>query len=234
MRLMKDLFDTTPEIFNVRVIFNICLIVSLIIFALYLFIKRRREDPGSRTPTIFLGYAVFLICYSITRIFFVFSDFEVYTWSTTTTELNTIYVGLAYSFGILGAICLFIIIERYLVHTKYGFTILGIVVLIMSLLSTFSIIVTEVPQTIITIVFPLFFAIIVLLYVYVAIKAMGEPRRRALGIVLGLLVMMLGFLLGSSLIGNLLDPIGGFYEIRILIEPFVIIIGSAIFTFSQR
>ena len=72
-----------------------------------------------------------------------------------------------------------------------------------------------------------------LLYLYVAIKSAGDARKKSVGIVLGLLVMMLGFLLGSSLIGTLLDP-AGLYTIRILIEPFIVIVGSAIFTFSQR
>ncbi|MHA1651845.1 MAG: hypothetical protein ACTSYB_16760 [Candidatus Helarchaeota archaeon] len=231
---MTEIFEVSYQIFLLREIFIGCLISALLIFGLYLFHKMREKEPNSVQRQIFLGYGLFLICYIFTRVFFMLSDIEVYNTKSTETFLNTIYVGIAYSLGILGTLWLFYSIERYLVHTKYIFTMLGIGILILSVVSILAIIPTEIPQLVMTIALPVFIAIIIFLYLYVAVKSSGEPRKRALGIVAGLLVMVVGFLFGSKLLGSALEAIGIIYEVRILIEPFIIIIGSAIFTFSQR
>ena len=147
--------------------------------------------------------------------------------------MNDIYVGVAYSFGLFGALILIYMLERHLLHTYYVFSILAGGILILSLISIFAIIPTDFPRFIIAISMPGFFLVILILYLYVAVKSSGDPRKRALGIVGGLFVMMIGFILGSGLIGGILDP-SGLYEFRILTEPFILITGSAIFTFSQR
>ncbi len=231
---MTELYDVPYEIFMWREIFNCCLIVILTMFALYLIHKMRQKEEGSAQRNIYLGYSLFLIFYGLVRLFFIFSDCEVYNTHSSETFLNNIYVGMAYSFGIIGAICIFYMIERYLVHTRYIFTIIGIAILGLSIISTLSLIPTEIPQLIMALALPAFFVLIVLLYLYVAIKSPGEARKRAFGIIIGILVIMVGILLGSKLIGGTLEAIGFLYEIRILIEPFIVIAGGAIFTFSQR
>jgi len=126
---MTELYDVPYEIFMWREIFNCCLIVILTMFALYLIHKMRQKEEGSAQRNIYLGYSLFLIFYGLVRLFFIFSDCEVYNTHSSETFLNNIYVGMAYSFGIIGAICIFYMIERYLVHTRYIFTIIGIAIL---------------------------------------------------------------------------------------------------------
>ncbi len=233
----EEIYQVAYEILVVREIFNASLIVALAIFAGFFILRSRKEEKGSAQRNIFLGYCLFLCSYAITRIFFVFSDVELWFaydhHGLTNTILNEIYVGIGYSAGILGALCLLIMIERYLIRTRYIFSILAIGIFILSVISIFPLIPTDIPQTIITVVFPVFFGVILLLYLYVVFKSAGEARKKAIGIVLGLLVMIVGFLFGSALIGDFIDP-AGLYIIRILIEPFVVILGSAIFTLSQR
>ena len=113
---MTEIYETTYEIFLVREIFNICLIIALIIFAGYLLSKMREKEPKSAQRNIYMGYILFLISYALTRVIFIFSDFEVYNTMSSETALNNIYVGIAYSFGIFGALCLIFMIERYLIH----------------------------------------------------------------------------------------------------------------------
>jgi len=201
------------------------------IFAIYIYkkMKGRDTDPGQRN--IFLGYSLFLATYGLVRFFFIYSDIEIFYHGE--TALNDIYVGLAYTCGVLGALWLFYSIERYLVHSRYVFTILGMITLGIAIISLLQVIPTQIPRMIIFVAVPVFFGVIGLLYLYVAIKASGELRRRALGILTGLLVIMVGFLFGSSIFGNILDP-AGLYVFRILTEPFLVMIGSAIFTFAQR
>jgi hypothetical protein len=232
---MSEINEVAYEIFLMREIFNGLLIVSMIIFAVFMFLKRRDKELSSAQKNIKLGYCLFLLSYGITRLFFIFSDFEIYSVPPPTSEtfMSTIYVGIAYAFGILGAIWLIVMIERYLLHTKYIFTIISIIIFGLSIISIFAIISTDLLTTIIAFSLPVFFGIVVILYLYVAINSTGDVRKRSLGVVLGLLIMMLGFILGSSLMGGILDPIG-LYIPRILIEPFVVIVGSAVFTFSQR
>jgi hypothetical protein len=230
---MTNIYDVSYAIFLLREIFNICLIVALIIFATFLFSKMRQKEPKSAQRNIYLGYCLFLLSYAATRIFFVFSDIEIYNAGVPTTLLNTIYVGIAYSFGIFGALWLILMLERYLLHTWYIFTTLALIMFILSIASIFSIIINQILQFVIAIALPAFFVIVVFLYLYVAIKSSGEARKRSLGIIFGLVIMMIGFLFGSSIIGNYLDPLG-LYVVRILIEPFIVIAGSAVFTFSQR
>ncbi|MHA1266316.1 MAG: hypothetical protein ACTSRS_13870 [Candidatus Helarchaeota archaeon] len=229
---MNDIFDASELGFQLRIILNICLIIALWLFAI-IFLIKRREKEGSAQRNVFLGYALFLISYAAARILFVFSDFEVRVTHSTTTPINDIYVGAAYSFGILGALFLVYVLERHLLHTYYIFSAAAVGLLGLSILSTISLIATEVPRLVIMVMMPVFFLIILFLYLYVAMKASGDPQKRALGIVLGLLIMMIGFLIGSGVVGGALDPLG-LYEFRILIEPLILIIGSAIFTLSQR
>jgi hypothetical protein len=229
-----EIFDVSYGVFLVREIFNSILIGALIIFGLYLFKKMREKEPDSPQHDIYLGYCLFLVFYGLVRVFFIFSDIEVFSTHSSVTFLNTLYVGIAYSFGIIGILFLFYIIERHLIHSHYIFTIIAIGILILSVISILSIIPTEIPQLIMIVSLPAFFVIVIILYLYVAIKSSGEPRKRALGIMAGILVMMLGTLFNSQLIGGALEAVGFPFEVRILIEPFIVIIGGAIFTFSQR
>jgi len=230
---MTEIYEIDFNSFLLREIFNICLIGALILFAAFLFFKMREKEPGSAQLNIYLGYCLFLLSYACTRVFFVFSDIEVYSMKISETILNTVYVGIAYSFGIFGALWLVLMLERFLLHTKYIFSILAIIMFILSVLSIFIMALNTIIQFAITITLPAFFLLVVLLYLYIAVKSAGEARKRSLGIIAGLVIMMVGFLFGSSVIGAYLDPLG-LYVVRTLIEPFIIIAGSAVFTFSQR
>ena len=230
---MTEIYEISHDIFLLREIFNGCLIIALIIFAVFLFLKMREKEPGSAQRKIYLGYCLFLLSYACTRLFFVFSDIEIYSAKISETFLNTIYVGIAYSFGIFGALWLILMLERFLLHTRYIFTVVAIIMLILSVLSIFIMALNQILQVAIAITLPAFFLIVLFLYLYVAVKSSGEARKRSLGIITGLFIMMVGFLFGSSLVGAFLDPLG-LYVARILIEPFIVIAGSAVFTFSQR
>jgi hypothetical protein len=229
---MADIISSVPfEIFLTREILNGILIVVIISFAFFLFTKRKGKGEEGAQPSIFLGYFFFLLSYAITRLFFVLSDIEIYYHGE--TALSEVYVGIAYAGGILGALWLFYSIERYLIKTRYVFTVIGIVIFALSIISITQIIPTTIPQTIIFIALPIFFALIFIMYLYVVIKTTGGARRRSTGILIGILFFMIGFLFGSSLFGNILDPIG-LYTFRILIEPIILMVGGAIFTLSQR
>jgi len=118
----------------------------------------------------------------------------------------------------VGALWLIIMLERYLLHTQFIFSILASMMFVLSIISIFSTIINQLIQFLIAIALPGFFIIIGLLYLYVAIKSSCGARQRSLGIIFGLVIMMIGFLFGSSLIGNYFNSLE-LYEIRILIEP---------------
>ncbi|MDD1776523.1 MAG: hypothetical protein LUQ65_00005, partial [Candidatus Helarchaeota archaeon] len=193
---MTDIYEIDFNSFLLREIFNVCLIGALILFAAFLLSKMREKEPGSAQRKIYLGYCLFLLSYACTRVFFIFSDLEVYSTESAGTLLNTVYVGIAYSFGIFGALWLIVMLERFLLHTRYIFTVIGIIMLILSLLSIFIMALNTIIQFAITITLPAFFLLVVVLYLYIAIKSAGEARKRSLGIIAGLVIMMAGFLFG--------------------------------------
>lgn len=123
--------------------------------------------------------------------------------------------------------------RKYILNTWYIFTVLALSIFILSIISIFSVNMDQILQFAVVIALPAFFLVILFLYLIVAIKSPGEARKRALGITIGLSIMMIGPLFGSSFIGVYLDPLG-LYAVRILFEPFIVIAGSSIFTFSQR
>lgn len=224
-------------VYFLRTVFNGILIGILIGFSIYLVDKAQAKEASSQRQ-IYVSYAGFCLTYGLTRFFFVFSDFIVYhspSYRITNSDpLNDLFIGLAYVIVIAGFLLLQIMVERHLLHTRFVFTILCSVIFVLAVLSAIQIIPTDIPRFIVMIAFPGLVFIVGGLYVYVAIKSTGDVRKRAIGIIIGLLTIGVGILLESSLLGDILDLIPNMFALRILISPFIIMVGAAIFSISQR
>ena len=229
---MQSLDEVSLPIFIARIVLNFVVVASLIIFAIILLIKMRDKEKETGQYYIYMGYTIFLITYAITRVCFTVTDFIVYNGGKGTL-LDSMFAALAYSFSVGGFIILFFNFERYILHTKFVFTVLGLGVFSFSVLAAALIIPRELARTLNSIALPIFFIIIVSLYLYVGSKGKGEIRKKAFGIAIGMIIVAFALLWDSDVFGGVLALIGLNYIIRILVSPFIIIIGLAIFTFTN-
>ena len=240
------IYEVEYEFFISHIILFSCLIGAFVIFATYFFLRMREKEPKSLERVIFKGYCLFFLFYSLTRLFFLFSDFEIYYSKVDVTFFYVIYTGIAYSAGILGLICFFYAQEQTILNTKFVFTSLLFVILMLSIFTTLFIIPIGIFRVIISGSTSTFFFIILIYYIYVALNAPqmstllggmqypGQMRNRALIILLGYIIFLMGVGFDSRLGASILESLGFPYKIQISIIPVIILIGGAIFTFSQR
>ncbi|MHA1278588.1 MAG: hypothetical protein ACTSQI_07635 [Candidatus Helarchaeota archaeon] len=171
------------------IVFSICAILLLI---------KRKDIDSSQQRTFFLGLVGFFLGWSFCQLMFYFSSFYL-----TDLSLYLILYKAAYIFGICGIIALIFVIERYAVpKTKFIFTLITIIGL-------FLVIILPMPagdeiagaRLASYITLPAGVASILLLYIYLVFKLTDRLRRETIWILLGFLLLFLGYVLTTSLFG---------------------------------
>ena len=182
---------------------------------------------------IFLGQGLFMICFGLTRSLFAISDF----FTTDEYYKNVVLVAGGDQFisdlfwkistlvGILGIIFLLLVIETYLVKSRYFFTVIATIGLIVAMVSpdiNFSRWATYITL-------PIAMFGLIVLYFYLLYKGMGVVRKKAGVSVLGLFLLGVGTLLGTSAgMGTLRTLFGSFPE---FIPVIILTAGLAIYTY---
>ncbi len=243
---MTEIYETIFEFFLLRSILNCALICALMIFSIYFYMKRRKKERKSLDRVIFIGTSLWCFCYGLTRIFFLFSDFEIYNSLSIDTSLNLFLTNFAYSSAIFGTICVVYAYECTILRTRYIFTIVCSGILVLSIFAFIFNIPTVIIRPFLTASLPVCLSILFLIFVYLAIKtpteysllgglqAPGQMRKRAMLMLSGLTIFLFGMLLDSKIVGGFFESLGLLYEIRISITPLILLVGGAIFTFSQQ
>ena len=203
--------------------------VLCIVFAGY-FWNRRRKTEFKATRMILLGQGLFVFCFGLTRSLFIISDyfnpeFPIELVIYHDMALSFLFWKIATLVGILGIICLLVVIETYLVKTRYLFTIIATAGSIVALVSqdiNFSRWTTYItlPVAMIGAIF---------MYFYLVYRESGIIRKKAGISIIGLFLLGTGTLFGTTAGINTLKMIfGAFPE---FIPVIIIVSGLTIYTF---
>ncbi|MHA1268381.1 MAG: hypothetical protein ACTSPY_01220 [Candidatus Helarchaeota archaeon] len=169
---------------SLSLIIWICFIILSIIFSIFIslkfFNKKKPLEPAQRD--YFLGMVIFIIIHSISRILYMLYDFYLIG-----GDHYQLFWDMAAVVGIGSVIALLFAIERHIIKkTKYLFTILSSITLILF------IVLPEYKETIQLFMIPIVAVIIPFIYFYTAIKTSGEIRRTSLIIGIGIIIFILG------------------------------------------
>lgn len=203
--------------------------VLCVVFAGY-FWNRRRHTEFKATRMILLGQGLFVLCFGLTRTLFIISDyfnpeFSIELVLYYDADLSFLFWKIATLVGILGIIFLLIVIESYLVRTRYIFTIIGTVGSIVALVSqdiNFSRWTTYItlPVAMIGAIF---------MYFYLVYKETGLIRKKAGVSIVGLFLLGTGTLFATTAGINTLKSIFGFFPE--FIPVIILTAGLAIYTY---
>ena len=208
---------------------KISLMVLCAIFAGY-FLERRRNAELKSTRMVLLGQALFVLCIGLTRILFIISDYfspelpeEIVL--EPNYDLFFLFWKISAVVGILAIIFLLIVIETYLVKSRYIFTATATVGLILALV--FQDLYLARWATYITL--PLSMFGLIILYFYLVFKSDGDIRRRAGLSILGIFIAAGGMMLDTTSVRE-------FFEVHSIFFPgfipiIIMIIGVAIYTY---
>jgi len=216
--------------------YDLYLKTTLWIFALiYLFLigtffiakSLKTSEEIKARKQMYRAIALFFYFYIVKRTFFILSDFERDAHGD--TQLFYRYTALAYVFYIIAFLNLIFITEKYVINrSKYILTYLFLIALIINIMIflffpdlmpiiryfNYAILYTEV-------------VVLLIIYSYLAINTTGEPRKKSIFTIIGLIVIaMAEFLESEALImSGITTP---YYS------PIIFAIGATIFAYAQR
>ena len=208
--------------------------VLCIIFAGYFWNRRRRTDFKD-TRMIFLGQGLFMICFGLTRSLFAISDFfttdpyyinkDLVLVAGGDLFISDLFWKISTLVGILGIIFLLLVIETYLVKSRYFFTVIATIGLIVAMVSPD----INLSRWATYITLPIAMLGLIILYFYLLYKGSGIVRKKAGESILGLFLLGVGTILGTSAgMGTLRTIFGSFPE---FIPVIILTVGLAIYTY---
>ena len=145
----------------------------------------------------FVGIAIFAFMSSLTRIFFLVTDFQVEF-----SQIFDLFWRLATIASLVALILIAVLIETYFVKTRYIFTVIaafGVIIIIFADIALAR-----------QLLMPFYLIIgveIFSLYAYVAIKAPGTIRTKALLMIVSLVIFTVGIILDAE---SIMQPLIGF------------------------
>ncbi len=158
---------------------------------------RKGVQKEQEHPYLLVGITIFAFLSSLTRIFFLITDFQVEP-----SGIYDLFWKLASIASLAGLILIAILIETYFVKTRYIFTgiaALGVIIIIFADIALAR-----------QLMMPFYLIIgveIFSLYAYVAIKSPGAIRTRALLMIVGIIIYTFGIILDSE---SIMQPLVGF------------------------
>ncbi|MHA1650737.1 MAG: hypothetical protein ACTSYB_11130 [Candidatus Helarchaeota archaeon] len=199
-------------------IFQILHIIIFIICSIILFIKSRRLEL-SEQKKFFIGLAGFALGWSLTHLTFLFVNIM-----PEEDPLFAVLWKIAACIGILALLSIILVIERYAVKSKYVFSIITLIGLI--LVIVLPIYGREISGARLAsyIFLPIGASSIVFLYLYLIIKLTGEPRRETIYVFIGILLIFFGYALGTELLSGVYIPY------RFVINSLLMICGGILVT----
>ncbi len=203
------------ELLDIIIIFcHISVIFTFMVSGIILFIKLKRKSPEIKNYLLGIGLFLFLYGFGHFFMFLYELTFDPFVWRVNINDFNAIYnthpdLLLIYditwrlktAFGISGVIILFYQLEKRILikKTKYLFTIIQAITLIPALIFGVS---TKDDITIIRILIYLgnsMAIVIPFIYLYYAKKTTGDTRKRAIGAMIGMLLLFMGIIINGSI-----------------------------------
>lgn len=199
-------------------------ILSMIIFwicAVLFWIKSRKSELKSQ-KLFFIGVSGFFILWGIMRIAFTIANyyFEI------DLGLYEILWKIAAGIGIAAILCILLVMETYMVKSKYIFSIITLIGLVLSLALPVEGKEISGGRLAAYIFLPIGAVSILFLYLYLYIKLTGKTRHVTGVITGGLTLIFLGYILNIELIKNLFGNPG----VMDIIASIVMISGGLIYT----
>jgi membrane-associated HD superfamily phosphohydrolase len=244
----------TPTIYYHGINFwvEVVSIATFFIGAIILSVKRKNQEDISKK--IKTGYAAFMVFYALARILFIIAVwFPSESWSQNSFDFFSTIGDLFITIGLTSII---FVIEKYLIlQTHRLATILGIVMSCLFALTVFVIFVSGYPTVLSqpwldiftflsaylghSLALALTYAsaavlvgIILVMYIYLAIKGTATLRRNAILIIVAVLLILAGDLIDSDSIVAMVAPLITnliYLDLYYCLAPAILIIGVIIF-----
>ncbi len=196
--------------------------ISIEVFFLgfFLFVKETLKMNLISQKMANYGYGVFLGLMGITRILFIIAVYF--------PDFYDLYTILGYISGNIGLIFWLYIVENYLIRkTKSIFTIVSIIPTSFSFLALFGLVEREIALSIQFLLLPLAILVILILYIYLIKKTSGTVRKKFIGILTGLFLIMVGQVLDGETF------ITAFPDFPLIVAPIIMILGVLTFIGTQ-
>ena len=173
-----------------------------------LFHSNSLQSKISSQKYLLLGFALFCYAFGITRAFFLYTDYRNMSMLASIgpsydQNLDSLFIipwKFASLMSILALTFLIIVVETYIVKTRYifsGICVFGVIAIIFiqdkNLINTISLI-----------IFPLIVLDLLFAYIYVAIKAKGIPRKNSLLSFTSFILLGVGVFLDTELVESLI------------------------------
>nr|MDO8108929.1 hypothetical protein [Candidatus Sigynarchaeota archaeon] len=231
--LLELPLGTPPIYYNgINLFWEIASIVFFF-FSMIILLKKKEEELETARK-IKMGYAFFMFFYSFCRIFFIVAvKYPDEAWNANSYDF---FVVCGYFFSSLAFMCIIIVIEKYLItKTHHLFSILAcamVVLYSLCLLGIFGIDSQDLALTLSYVSSPVLTAVIVIMYIYLAVKGTADLRKKALLILFGIALIGIGAIIDGEKI--VINAVGWFSSIIQLdmfysIAPMIMIVGVLIF-----
>lgn len=196
-------------IFLIEFLVKFLLVIMLFFGSSYILLKGIKKAEAKGTKYFNAGIAAFGYMYAFTRIFFLVTDFYVFFVLGGTESLGDpmylIFWKLASISSLIALIFFEIVLETYLVKTKYIFTGLAILATILVVILPISL-----ARIVVNPVMILLLGHVIGLYLYVAVKSSGEVRNKAIYCIIGIGLLAAGVLIDGSFMINIFGLDTGF------------------------
>ncbi len=137
-----------------------------------------------------------------------------------------VYLILGYLSGIIGLIIIIFILESYLLKTKKILTSITFILFCIVLITLFGESNRQLALNMIYIFLPAVILAIIFSYVYFIIKSSGSSRKKAIGLLIGIIIFVIDHMMDYSK-----SPLS--FGVTEIISPLLSIIGIVIFTTTQ-
>jgi hypothetical protein len=214
-------------LFEIEVYLVMVNVIILFIFAGIFWYKMYKESEIASQKWYQFGIGLFLLCFGFTRIFFTLSDLVFKGYWIGFGLGWEIYWKFAAISGIGSLLFVLIVLEKYMVKTKFVLSAIVLAGLIAAIILPLEEGLAFDARFATYITSPIAALGILGIYLYLTIKATGSVRKKSALAFIGILIALLGFtintVLGKELIGVDLG----------ILATILMIIGIVVFSFSN-
>jgi len=198
-------------------------IIAAIIFWIcsFLFSIKAKIVEDKSNKKFFIGVSIFFLFWGIMRIFFLIA----YMYLNIDLIIYSLWWKIASISGIISILAILLVMETYLVKSRYIFSIITIIGLILVII--LPIYGTEISYARLAsyIFFPAGGFSIVILYLYLFFKVPGKDKRTIGLIALGIIMIFTGYTLSVELVKKFFER-----EFMDIISTIIMIIGGLLYT----
>ncbi len=215
------------EIFrDIAVGFKITEAAFILLFAIIFMMRIKNKEETRNQKEIYFGTAIFLICYVFSDFFFLMAYYGQIFY-----VLSFYYENwkMATCIGIAGTAFFIFTIEKNIdiikrLNTRYAFTIISIVVLIITILIN-----VEISRIIAYLSLPFVFLIVLIFHFYIFLKAPQEYKRDLFLSFIGFFIFLASYTLPTEIARSILSlPLEGL----LVISAVFVIFGVGLYTFT--